>query len=363
MSFLKDWFLRKKLSTLKVHPSTQGSIARTISDTLSAAGLTTDVSQTGAPSWSRLRKSERSSAHERHRSSNLEEPGLFLWSAVGEGAETLDYKLYLPTSYAQAKEPVPLIVMLHGCSQDPDDFALGTRMNAVAEKERVIVAYPQQPLRANRQKCWNWFLPEDQARNTGEPKRIAAMTNDLMDKYQIDRRRVFVAGMSAGGAMALIMARTYPDLFAAVGVHSGLPYQCASNVVSALSAMRNSRSVRAASSTAAYQTPLIVFRGDKDRTVDPGNSDAIVRQALQDWPASALPTRDPAISVNFGNRKCERTIYRERNGDVAIETWLLHGAGHQWSGGDARGSHTDASGPDASAHMVKFFLELRRGKL
>jgi poly(hydroxyalkanoate) depolymerase family esterase len=351
MIALKDWFLKKRSSILKVDPLKHASIQRTISEALNAAGLSPER---GVPRWTGLDKPAPLPALRSVQRPS--EPGRFFWSSTGEGVDKLEYKLYLPSCCKNNAQPAPLIVMLHGCSQDPDDFSLGTRMNAIAEKEGVIVAYPQQTQQSNPQKCWNWFLPKDQVRNSGEPKRIAAMIDVLFATYPIDRRRVFVSGMSAGAAMALIMGRTYPDIFEGVGVHSGLPYRCANNVVSALSVMRDGRSAQAAPSTTPFQTPLIVFHSKGDKTVHPKNGEAIVRQALRDWPTRNLLSRESAAPGDSDCRDSEKTIYRDAAGQAMIEWWVLHSGGHLWSGGDAQGSHTDAAGPDASAEMMRFFL-------
>lgn len=335
---------------------TSASVERTISDALAAAGL-----QTNAETRNDLPSRWRPSTHRpKEFAPEPRDPGSFFWKAVGDGADAMDYKLYVPASYLRSTQRAPTIVMLHGCTQDPDDFALGTRMNALAEQHGALIVYPLQSAHANAQKCWNWFRPDDQLRNSGEPKRIAAATRAVMSDYRVDSRRVFVAGMSAGGAMAVIMGRTYPDLFSGIGVHSGLPYQCANNVVSALAVMRDARMAqRAARTSVEYRTPTIVFRGTADRTVNPANGDAIVLQATGDWPKSAALSSEREIAISANGTTSERTVYREAGGDIAIESWVIRDAGHLWSGGDPRGSHTDANGPDASAQFMRFFLERR----
>lgn len=354
MRFFRNLFRSRNDDASLADKQPAFSIERTISKALTAAGL-----QPGAKAhsrWSRRARSVDNRVVEY--SSDIREAGLFLWKAVGDGAATLDYKLYVPTSYSTSTRGAPLIVMLHGCTQDPDDFALGTRMNVVAEEQGALVAYPQQSAHANGQKCWNWFRPEDQLRNSGEPERIAAATRAVISDYRVDPRRVFIVGMSAGGAMAVIMGRTYPDLFCGVGVHSGLPYRCANNVVSALSVMRDARTAQSsANASIEYRTPMIVFRGSADHTVNPANGDAIVRQTVRDWPASAALSRESQILISRDGMTSERTIYRQAGGQVALESWLIRNGGHRWSGGDARGSHTDVNGPDASAEIMRFFLE------
>jgi poly(hydroxyalkanoate) depolymerase family esterase len=258
------------------------------------------------------------------------------------------YKLYVPKMYNG--EPLPLVVMLHGCTQDADDFAAGTQMNAVAERDGCIVAYPVQPQQANASKCWNWFKPGDQQRDGGEPALIAGITRDVMAKYAVDPARVFVAGLSAGGAMAAIMIRAYPDLYAAACIHSGLAAGSAHDLPSALAAMRGGKALRARGADLPKR-PLIVFHGDADATVHPSNAAELMRgfggQAIVfDNPARAEP----------GKRTS--TVERMKSAEgFDAELWRIHGAPHAWSGGSARGSYTDASGPDASAAMMRFFLD------
>jgi poly(hydroxyalkanoate) depolymerase family esterase len=263
------------------------------------------------------------------------------------------YKLYVPSGYHG--QPVPLVVMLHGCTQSPDDFAAGTRMNATAEEHTILVAYPGQTEAANSMKCWNWFQPGDQRRDRGEPGLIAGITREIMGAYAVDPRRVYVAGLSAGGAAAAIMGDAYPDLFAAVGVHSGLACGAASDMLTAFSAMQQGRDVRG-SPPAAGNTPgrpAIVFHGDRDTTVHPANGDAVVAQASQE---ATLRTRAHEGRVPGGHAYTQ-TVHADADGRTLIEQWAVHGAGHAWSGGSPDGSYTDPRGPDATREMLRFFLE------
>jgi poly(hydroxyalkanoate) depolymerase family esterase len=245
--------------------------------------------------------------------------------------------------------------MLHGCTQDPDDFAAGTRMNALAEEIGLFVLYPAQAPRSNAHKCWNWFVPGDQRRGHGEPALLAGMTRHVMATHRIDADRVWVAGLSAGGAMAAILAREYPDLFAAAGVHSGLPPGAAHDVMSAFSAMKTGAR-GGPPAEAAPSAPTIVFHGDADGTVHVLNGSHLVDAVLGG--AGALATREIG-AANGPGRAFTRTIYRpaDGSGPSRAEHWVVHGAGHAWIGGDPAGSFTDGDGPDASREMLRFFAE------
>jgi poly(hydroxyalkanoate) depolymerase family esterase len=260
------------------------------------------------------------------------------------------YKLYIPTRYRG--QPVPLIVMLHGCTQSPDDFAVGTRMNIAAEANTFLVAYPGQTSAANMQKCWNWFNVGDQQRDSGEPSLIAGITREVMRDYAVDPIRIYVAGLSAGGAAASIMGNTHSDLYAAIGVHSGLACGAAQDMQSAFAAMQRGAAGQAGIDR-RRRVPTIVFHGDLDNTVNSRNADAVVAQAVQGAP---LRTRVEDGQVPNGHAY-SRTLHIDARGKTLVEKWLVKGAGHAWFGGSPAGSYTDPSGPDVTKEMLRFFME------
>jgi poly(hydroxyalkanoate) depolymerase family esterase len=247
--------------------------------------------------------------------------------------------------------------MLHGCTQSPDDFAAGTRMNDLAEEHPFLVAYPAQNQSANPSKCWNWFNAGDQQRDQGEPSLIAGITRQIMRDYSIESGRVYIAGMSAGGAAAAIMGATYPDLYAGVGIHSGLACGAASDMPSAFAAMRHGASPTAARSLnhAKITPPVIVFHGDLDTTVNPINANHIIAQSKTKAGLRATVSRGETP----GGISYTRTVQADESGRPVLEQWSLHGAGHAWSGGSAAGSYTEPRGPDASREMIRFFLQKR----
>jgi poly(hydroxyalkanoate) depolymerase family esterase len=296
--------------------------------------------------------------------------GRFVECSYADQAGTRSYKLYVPSGYSG--QEVPLIVMLHGCTQDPNDIAAGTRMNALAEEHVFLVAYPAQARDANINKCWNWFKASDQQRGRGEPSLVAGITRQIIDEYNVADGRVYVAGMSAGGAMAVIVADAYPDLYAAVGVHSGLAPGAAHDMPSAFAAMRQGgpatprRYVPTAKATgeSARIVPAIVFHGDHDQTVHPRNADQLLEHyctakttGSRDERGGSTPRGTVRQGRVPGGHAYTRATYRDAAARAIVERWTVHGLGHAWSGGSTSGSYTDPRGPDASAEMVRFFNE------
>lgn len=292
----------------------------------------------------------------------------FMRGTFTNGAGTRDYKLYLPgdTAAGDRRRSRCLVVMLHGCGQNPDDFAAGTRMNQLAEEQGFLVLYPAQSTLTNGQGCWNWFNAADQQRGQGEPSIIADLTRQVMTAHGIDPERVYVAGLSAGGAMAITLAVAYPDLYAAVGVHSGLPHAAAHDLLSAVDAMRQGaiRSGWALPPDAGRAFPAIVFHGDCDTTVHPANAAQAIAQAR------AHPSGTDRLSLPEDAARLEqgripggyaftRTLYQDSEGCSKAILWMVHGAGHGWFGGSAAGSYTEPHGPDASREMLRFFAGQR----
>ena len=289
-------------------------------------------------------------------------PGAFLHGSHTHAGLTRDYKLFVPP--AVGRQP-PLVVMLHGCTQDPDDFAAGTGMNELARELGFLVLYPAQAKSANPSRCWNWFKHSHQGRGRGEAGVIATMAQAVMQERGVNPARVYIAGLSAGGAMAAIVAAAYPQLFAAVGVHSGLAPGAAQSLPEALAAMRAGAEGAAGAAGAPGRSgpglpvPAIVFHGDRDATVNPRNGDQVVAAVLASaWPSKA-DRAGPAVvqeGVSRQGQRYTRTVHGGEGGPALAEQWVLHGAGHAWSGGQPAGSYVDTQGPDASREMLRFFF-------
>ena len=333
-----------------------GDIAAVIDDALTRAGLRKPVDKDEVLTAHVLPELPATAPLLETREVKPQRRGQFLSRSFTSPAGLLAYKVYVPASYASSPaRRYPLVVMLHGCTQSPDDFAAGTRMNALAEQQGFLVAYPAQSANANGSKCWNWFRPQDQQRGKGEPALIAGMATQLAGEYRIDPVRIYVAGLSAGAAMAVVLGRTYPDVFAAVGVHSGLPYRAAHDVGSAFAAMKGNA---ARTTTADTLVPTNVFHGDRDHTVAVANGTAVIEQVGRAGVAVTQARQESGTAV--GGRSFTRTDYSDASGRVVVEDWRIHGGGHAWMGGSATGTYTDPQGPDASVEMLRFFLEHAR---
>jgi poly(hydroxyalkanoate) depolymerase family esterase len=278
----------------------------------------------------------------------------FIEDTFSNSAGSRSYKLFIPSGYQG--QPLPLVIMLHGCTQSPDDFAAGTRMNFLADEQTCFVAYPAQRSDANQAKCWNWFRSSDQRRGAGEPSLIAGITRKVMRNYSVDPTRIYIAGLSAGAAAAAVMGATYKDLYAAIGIHSGLACGAAIDLPSAFVAMRQGSGSDRRVTSGDEPVPTIIFHGDRDTTVHPKNGDQIVEQAMKT--VGSLPKRVHRGQIP-GGHTYTRITYCDANGCGILEHWNVHGAGHAWSGGSPVGSYTDPHGPDATREMLRFFLEHR----
>jgi poly(hydroxyalkanoate) depolymerase family esterase len=334
------------------------NISDTIRHALNAAG----IPQTSMPEVARPRKTSSPAKHDA-----LAELGEFTQHSFSNGMAHRDYKLFVPSSYTGA--PAPLVVMLHGCKQNPDDFARGTRMNELAQEHGFLVAYPGQSVRANGSNCWNWFSRSEQSRGGEEPSLIAGIVREIGETYRVDESRVFAAGLSAGAAMAVILSATYPEVFRAIAAHSGLPMGAAHDVPSAFSAMqgrpspadftgRPTRDTERFADARPHAVPTLILHGDSDTTVSASNGEAIAEQAVHSFGiASKHALKKERAETTEGGRACVVTRYVDGTGNTKVEQWSVHGGTHAWFGGSPAGSFTEAKGPDASAEIVRFFLQ------
>jgi len=287
--------------------------------------------------------------------------GTFEWHTHTSEAGTRRYKLFVPAS-VDGHRPAPLVVMLHGCTQDPDDFARGTRFNQLAAERGVIVAWPEQTGTHHPQKCWSWYDPANQASGRGEPALVAGITREVMAAHAVDPRRVYVAGVSAGAAMAVITAAAYPDLYAAVGSHSGIPYRAAADVPHAIAVMHNGSPDPAILAYALQDAlgrarpALVALHGGADAVVTATNS----RQLAAQWAGVLGLSASPAERTTEGGLAVERTRWKAADGSTAIELAIVDGVAHAWSGGSAEGTYTDPRGPDAARLMIDFLLAHHR---
>ena len=262
------------------------------------------------------------------------------------------YRLYVPSTAPEGVTGV--VFMLHGCTQTAEDFAAGTNMNALAEEYGFAAVYPQQSRGDNAQSCWNWFSPGDQRRDRGEPAILSGLAHKVMEEFDAPRDQCFVAGLSAGAAMAVILGETYGDVFAAVGAHSGLPYGSAKDVPSAFAAMAGNGQESLARQSDSKPVRTIVFHGTADATVHPSNGYRIARNAANKAAGQLIETEKQDTA---SGRSYSRTTTSYMNGTTTLEHWVVEGLGHAWSGGQPGASYTDPKGPDASAEMIRFFYD------
>ena len=266
---------------------------------------------------------------------------------------SMEWKLFIPSHY-DGITLCPLIIMLHGCGQTADDFAVGTKMNWLGDEANCLVLYPNQASFAHMMGCWTWYSPTHQKRDSGEPELIAATIRQIQEQYTIDPNRIYIAGMSSGGATALTMGIVYPEIFAAVCVHSGLAYRSASTLYQAFDTMQAGHNgYKLSVDLLARAPPVILFHGSEDQIVNARNSQAIVRQFTQNRNLTSETITDrPPTGYPW-----TRTVWRNEAGEVVLENWLVESMGHAWSQGDPSGSYTDQRGPNASMEMMRFFLE------
>lgn len=297
--------------------------------------------------------------------------GSWVTGSVSTSYGSRNYKMWVPQAYS-ANSPAPLVLMLHGCSQNPDAFAVGTSMNTLADMYGFLVVYPEQSYSDDYLQCWQWWDPTDQVRGSGEPLILTTILSQIKSSYTVDPTRTYVAGISAGGAMAVILGATYPDIFAAVGVGSGLEYQAASNRDSAWGVMSNGGPNPDTQGFKAYQAmgsryrtmPVIIFHGTGDSLVNAVNGDQIVTQWAQTNDYADDTNNNDSINATPdmtttgtvpGGRTYARHQYYDSHNQTIIEQWVVNGMGHAWSGGSSSGSFTDPKGPNATAEMWRFF--------
>src|SRR5450631_4536885 len=283
----------------------------------------------------------------------------------------LGYRLYLPSG-SSPRDSLPLLVMLHGCTQDPLSFAEGARMNALAEESRCAVLYPEQSRRSNPQRCWNWLEPAS-LEGQGEAASIARLIEQVTVRRPIDPRRVYVVGMSAGGAMACLLAVRHSRLFAACAIHSGVMYGAASSPAQALAAMRDgpspisierARQLVCDASESAVTVPTLVIHGDRDRTVNPVNADQIIAQLKARVEEITDPSDGPLLATDERRIEGGGYTYRQQDstqqGEIVLRKIVIEGLGHAWSGGDMSYEFNDANGPDASRFILDFVMAYQR---
>ncbi len=298
-------------------------------------------------------------------------------SATGASGSR-NYRLWVPSGYDKSTAG-PLVMMLHGCMQKPEELAVISGMNELADKNNFLVVYPEQSNQANPLRCWNWFETKHQERDSGEPSLLAAIIRQLGSTHKVDVRRVYVAGISAGAAMAVVMAATYPDLFSGVGVMAGLAFKAGTTVETGLAAMKQGgpdpkqqgllafkAMGNQSSAKSIRRMPVIVFHGDADPYLSSVNADQVIAQwaTTNDYlddgkdndSVKSEPAKTIAGSIPTGY-SFTRFVYNDRSGALLMEKWIVKGLGHTWSGSPATAPFADPKGPNASAEMWRFFTE------
>ena len=273
------------------------------------------------------------------------------------------YDIYLPAGLP-ARAKVSMVMLLHGCRQSSIEFAVESGFTTAADAGGFVVVAPRQELQHQLQRCWRWYDSTHQRRDGGEPAILKDIVDEVLAEdveFRIDRRRVYTAGLSAGGAMALILATTYPDVFAAAGVHSATAYRSATQSLSALGAMAARRAVPSHGGIRGEMAPVVLIHGTDDRVVRPPNADRIVDQWLASrdaaGPKGLNRVRPLATTRAFvvDGRRCIRTRWYTARGRRVLEYWRIDGLGHAWSGGRSKGSFIDRTGPRAADVMWTFF--------
>lgn len=293
-------------------------------------------------------------------------PGHWVSGAFAGPAGSRQYTLYVPGNYDPVRKHM-LVVLLHGCTQDAADIARGTRIAEHADREGFLAVLPEQPASANAKKCWNWYDPAHQSRDAGEPSLIAGITEQVRRDYAVDEARIHLAGISAGAAMASIVAVAYPERYASIAIHSGLPWGAAHDVMTALGAMAKGIPDADALGIAALRAmgararaiPVLVVHGGSDAVLVPANG----RQATRQWAVTdaralgvdSLTPRGDESGVANGYH-WTRSSLADARGRVMIEQLTVQELGHAWSGGSRQGTFTDERGPDAMDAVVRFFL-------
>ncbi|MBB3221919.1 extracellular catalytic domain type 1 short-chain-length polyhydroxyalkanoate depolymerase [Pseudoduganella umbonata] len=353
-TFCEQW-TRLAFLPLNLHSATNDPVTRP--DPVTQPGVSGNISGTDGNSTGNA-SGNASATPAGSLSAALSGKPRFISRTFDSGHGSLAYKLYVPASFT-GHEPT-LVVMLHGYGQSAEDFANGTDMNRHAEEAGCLVMYPEQTCFGMVGGCWNWFDRAHQQRDHGDAALIAGATREVAAEFLVPSGKVFVAGLSAGAAMAVVLGCTYPDLYSAVGCHSGLPHGCAGDTASAMQAMRNGATIEDAAVLTQNAVPVIVFHGDNDQTVHSTNGRTVIEHSL-----SAVRLNDaarPQVVEESGvarDRGYTRVVHRGADGAILAEHWVIHGAGHAWSGGSLRGSYADDKGPSASGEMLRFFRDVQ----